>query len=168
MAVEDKFVDALVAAGKKGQPIKTGGAQVLSLAGNAEVAAADDDGSVYRLARVAANAIPLFAWIGADAITAGTDYDLGLYKPGVGGAVVDKDLLADGLDLSSGVAITANLNNGLTNLGGADPLAAMGKTLWALLGLSVPNRQDYDLALTANTVGSAAGTIAWRLFYALG
>ncbi len=170
MAVEDKFVNALtaVAVGKKAPPIATGGAQLLALAGTFEIAAADDDGSIYRLARVPANMIPLFGQIWSDAITSGTDWDLGLYKPGAGGAVVDKDLLADGVDLSSAIAITTFTNNALTNLGGADPRANVGKNLWELLGLTKAGRQDYDLALTANTVGSAAGTISWMLLYAIG
>jgi hypothetical protein len=165
MAVEDKFVNALVAAGKKAAAIFAGGANLKIIAWNFEVAAADSDASVYRVGRIQANAIPILSHVYADAITGGTDWDLGLYKPGVGGAVVDKDLLADGLDPASGEAITAPLN-GLTNLGGADPVGNFGKPLWELLGLSAPNRQDYDLAWTANTVGSGAGTMSGFLIYA--
>ena len=167
MAVEDKYINTELAAGKKGATSKVWGGQLLALTFNFEVAAADDDGSVYRLGRLPANAIPIKGEIFADAITSGTDWDLGLYKPGVGGAVVDKDLLADGLDIASGEAITAPLNL-LTNLGGADPVAAVGKKLWELRGLSAPERQDYDLALTANTVGSAAGTVSGILWYIIG
>jgi hypothetical protein len=167
MAVEDKFVNALTAAGKLASPHATGGAQLLCLVGSFEQAAADSNGSVYRLARLPANAIPVKAEIFADASIDGTDYDLGLYKPGVGGAVVDKDIFADGLDLASGEPISAPLD-GLANLGGADPIAALGKNLWELLGLTKPARGEYDLALTANVAGGAAGTIGWRLWYAIG
>lgn len=167
MAVIDAFQDALVAAGKKGNPAKISGAEILCLAQTFEMAAADDNGSVYRLARLSANAIPVKVEILNDATAGATDIDLGLYKPGVGGAVVDKDLLLDGGDLSAGHAITAPLD-GLTNLGGADPIAAVGKTLWELLGLSAPDRQDYDLAFTANAAASAAGTVSVRFYYLLG
>lgn len=167
MAVLDTFANSLVAAGKKAPPIATGGAQVLALSGRHTTAAGDDDGSVVRIARVPANAIFLIGNLYANAITSCTDVDLGLYKPGVGGAVVDKDLLADGLDPASGEAITAPLNL-LTNLGGADPEAAVGKQLWELLGLTKPARQDYDLALTFNTMGSGADVLSWFLLYALG
>lgn len=163
MAVEDKYVDADVEAGKKGSPIDTGGAPVLAFAGSEEIAAADDDGSIYRLARIPANAIPLKGEIWNDAITAGTDYDVGLYKPGVGGAAVDIDLLAAALDMSTGAAI-GSPKNGLAT---SPALDEIGKTLWELLGLSEPNRQDYDLALTANTVGSSAGTISWYFLFAV-
>lgn len=167
MAVLDTFANALTAAGKKAPPIATGGAQVLALAGRWTSAAGDDDASVVRIGRVPANAIPLIGNLYANAITGMTDVDLGLYKPGVGGAVVDKDLLADGLDPASGEAITAPLNL-LTNLGGSDPEAAVGKQLWELLGLTKPARQDYDLAFTFNTIGSGADTLSWFLLFALG
>lgn len=169
MAVEDKFVNALLAAGKKAPPVAGSGASLLFVGGTFEIAAADSDLSVYRLARLPANAIPVKFDLFSDAAVDATDVDAGLYKPGVGGAVVDKDLLADGISLGAGAAITVGgANAGLTNLGGADPLAAYGKTLWELLGLSAPNRQDYDLALTANTAGGAAGTVSWGFWYALG
>ena len=167
MAVQDKYTDASLEAGKKGPSAKVAGAQLLCLFFNFEVAAADDDASVFRLGRLPANAIPVKGEIFADALTSGTDWDLGLYKPGVGGAVVDKDLLADGLDIASGEAITAPLNL-LTNLGGADPVGNYGKKLWELLGLSAPGRNDYDLCLTANTIGSAAGTVSGNLWYIIG
>jgi hypothetical protein len=167
MAVEDKHVNSLVAAGKKAPAQNAGGAQLLCLTWAFEVAAADDDGSVYRLGRIPANAIPVKSEIFADTLTGLTDIDLGVYKPGVGGAVVDKDLFADGLDPAGGEAITAPLN-GLTNLGGADPVGNYGKNVWELLGLTAPSRQDYDLALTANTAGSGAGTISGNFWYLIG
>lgn len=167
MAVEDKFVNDLIAAGKKAPAAFGMGAQLLCIPFVFEVAAADSNASVYRIGRVPANAIPVKGEVYADASIDGTDFDFGLYKPGVGGAVVDKDLLADGLDLASGEAITAPLNI-LTNLGGADPIANVGKTLWELLGLTKPNRQDYDLAITANVAGGAAGTISGSFWYLIG
>lgn len=168
MAVLDKFANTLTAAGKKAPALNAGGAGMFVVAGSYEIAAADDDASVIRLARLAANAVPILGQIWCDALTSGTDWDLGLYKPGVGGAVVDKDLLADGVDLSSAIAITTFSNNALTNLGGADPRGSYSKQLWELLGLTKPARQDYDLALTANTIGSAAGTVSWFLIFAQG
>ena len=167
MAVEDKYIDASVAAGKKGNPGKVAGGKVLEITGTFEMAAADSDGSIYRLARLPANAIPVEATLFADAAVDATDVDLGLYHENLG-AVVDADLFADGLNLTAGIAITVNGNNGLTNLGGADPLAALGKKLWELLGLDAPTRGGYDLALTANTAGGAAGTVGYRFRYILG
>jgi len=167
MAVQDKFVNALAAAGKKTPPIAGSGAQLLCIAFAFEVAAADNNESVYRLGRLPANAIPIKSEIFADAAIDSTDADLGLYKPGVGGAVVDIDLFANGLDIASGEPVTAPLN-GLTDLGGADPIANQGKPIWELLGLTEPSRQDYDLAMTLRVAGGAAGTIAGNFWYALG
>lgn len=164
MAVEDKFVSALVAAGKKENPAKISGGNLLCIAFNFEVAAADSNESVYRVGKLPANAIPVKGEIFADGAIDGTDFDCGLYKPGVGGAVVEIDIFADGLDLASGEAITAPLNL-LTNLGGADPIASVGKKVWELLGLSTPTLQEYDLAITARVAGGAAGTISGFFWY---
>ena len=164
MAVFDKFADNYVHAGKKSSAIFTGGAGVFAIAGSDELAAADDDTSVLRLGRLPANAIPIMGCLHCDAITSMSDIDVGLYKPGESGAVVDKDILADGLDLNAGVAITTDANNALTALGPED----LGLTLWELLGLSAPNRGEYDLAITFNTIGSGAATIAWRFLFAAG
>lgn len=166
MAVQDKYISPNAAA-KKENPALFSGGRLLCVAFNFEVAAADDDGSVYRIGKLPANAIPVLCNIYSDVITSSSDWDLGLYKPGVSGAVVDKDIFMDGGDPSGGKAITAPLN-GLTNLGGADVVASIGKKLWELLGLSAPSIHEYDLALTANTVGSLAGTVSGVLWYIQG
>ena len=164
MAVQDKFIDDDVADGKKGNSALVSGGKILTVAFMFEQAAADSDTSVYRLARLPANAIPIKCEIYADAAIDGSDYDLGLYVPGVGGAAVDANLFADAIDLSAGVAVTAAANNGLHDL----PIEDVGQKLWELLDLSVPGRQDYDLCLTANTAGGAAGTISGFFQYILG
>lgn len=168
MAVLDKYASSLNVSGKKDAPIRTGGAEVVAIAGRYELAAGDDDASVVRIGRVSANYIPMSGVLQCDAITGMTSLSVGLYKPGVGGAVVDINLFVDAIDLNAGVAIATDAQNGLTNLGGADVVNSIGKQLWELLGLSAPNRQDYDLAITFNTIGSAAGTVAWRYLFALG
>jgi hypothetical protein len=168
MAVLDAYIDANLAAGKKGSRSKISGAPTLTIAQTFEVAAGDSNLSVWRLGILPANAIPVRCEIYCDASLGTSEFDLGLYKPGVGGAVVDRDLFMDGVDLTSGVAVTAGANNGLANLGGADPVAAQGKKLWELLGLSVPGRNDYDLALTGVVAGAAAGTISVVFEYIIG
>lgn len=151
MAVEDKYIDSNVENDKVTNAIHAHGSQMFALAQTFEVAAADDDGSVYRIfPGLEDTLVPLQIDILHDAITAGTDYDLGLYETD-SGVVVDKDILADGLDLSS-----AGSKDGLTTVDRAN----RAKALFELAGKTVANRKgSYDLALTANTVGSAAGTI---------
>jgi hypothetical protein len=166
MAVINDYVNsALVetSARKIVAPQNAQGGHVHKLVQTFEVAAGDDDGSVYRLFKeIPATAVLVSAQILNDAITGGTDYDLGLYKPGAGGDVVDKDVLADGEDLSS-----ANSRISPADGLGAVDLADVNKPLWQLSSApeggspyTVENKpQAFDIALTANTVGTGAGTI---------
>ena len=156
MAVEDKYVETQTAAEKLGKAALTQGAKPIIMVATEEIAAADDDGSVYRLFKsVPSNLIPVQIDILTDGITGGTDYDLGLYKVGVGGAAVDKDALMDGQTMAS--ALTRATGQGL-GLGIVD-VANVGKTLGELSAQTTVDT-SYDIALTANTVGTAAGTIS--------
>lgn len=155
MAVEDKYVETRTAAGKLAKSAYTVGAEIVALVATLETAAADDDGSVYRLFKsVPSNYIPLNITIATDGITGGTDYDLGLYKVGVGGAVVDKDVLMDGQTMASALTRATGSQLGLKDVNIAD----VGKTLGELSGQTTVDA-SYDIALTANTVGSGAATI---------
>lgn len=119
-----------------------------------EVAATDDDGSVYRLMPISANSIITDVKIGNDDITSGTSYDVGFYNV-EGGAVVDKDELGAALNLSSAHASGSELS-GIS----AVDVANRGKKVYELLGLTATTKAAaYDLCITANTVGTAAGTI---------
>lgn len=163
MAIVTAFVDAAVAAGKKGNPALVSGGKNLTISGTFEVAASDDDTSVYKLAKLPSNAIPIKCEIYNDAIAAGTDYDLGLYKEN--GDVEDKELFASALDMSSGAAL-GSPKDGLAT---EPALANFGKKIWELLGKALGSKEEgYVLALTANTVGSASGTISYRFEYSLG
>ncbi len=164
MAVEDKYVSADLIAGKLANPAYMQGAATLSLVATFEVAAADDDGSVYRIANLNPNLIPIDISINCDAITGGTDYDLGLYEPGVGGVVIDKDVFMDGTDISGGAAIGSEIN-GLS----AVAIENLYRKIYEHGGQSVTDYKDgYDLAFTANTVGTAAGTITTRATFIRG
>ena len=154
MAVVDKYADDNVEAGKKTSSLKTGsGIETVTLINVEAVAAADDDGSVYRiLADVPSSYIPVTICIHNDAITGGTDYDLGLYKTN-GGAVVDKDILADGISMASARTIATLNNAGMTTIA-LETLATLGT-----LSAQAEVDSAYDIAFTANTVGTAAGDI---------
>ena len=76
-----------------------------------EVAAADDDTSVYRLFRLPSNAKVTAIMVFNDAITGGTSYDVGLYRTAAdGGAAVDVDAFASAVDMSSARAAAGPLN----------------------------------------------------------
>ncbi len=130
--------------------------------GTVEVAAADDNNSVYRFARIPSGVRVHKIEILNDAITAGTDYNLGLHAPATdGGAAVDDNLWGDAIDMSSAriVPLDATFE--------ALDIANIEKRVWEALGLSEDPFLEYDVTLTGITVGSAAGTISVRVAYAV-
>jgi hypothetical protein len=156
MAVENKYVDSSFVAGKKAPAYTVGsGGDSFSLVATFEVAVADDDGSIYRIfPNVPANAILTELSIACDAITNGTDWDAGLYKTN-SGAVITKDVFMNGQTLASALTRATGHQLGL----GALNVDAVKSTLATLSGQTNPD-EAYDIALTANTVGSAAGTVS--------
>jgi len=168
MAVEDKYVDADLAAGKLGNPAQISGAELQATNFTFEVAAADDDGSIYRVCKsLNPNLIPIKFEINNDSITVGTDYDLGLYETSTDqgdGLVIDKDVFADGLDMSAAAA-NGSEKNGL----GAVAIENLPRKLSEHAGDTViTKKQGYDIAFTANTVGSSDGTISGRFYFIQG
>lgn len=165
MAVENKYVNTEIAAGSKPDNASLNeGDKLVLMQGTFEVAADDDDLSVYRIFKdINPNLIPVKFEVFNDVITSGSDYDIGFYETledGIGGAVIDKDALADGLDMSSGAAI-GSPKNGI----GAMLLEEVGSRLYELAGQTLlTKKKSYDIAITANTVGSIAGTISYRLW----
>ena len=165
MAVQDKYVNTELIAGKLAQNVEIRGSDTLTLVTSFEVAAADDDTSVFRIAQgLSPNLILTDVKVLNDAITAGDDWDLGLYEVGVSGTVIDKDCYADGLDLSSAHIHGAALD-GLVSLA----IENTSKMLFEVGGHTLATKKSgYDLALTANTVGTAAGTITVVATFAQG
>lgn len=169
MAVENKYINADVVAGKKAAAALISGSNLIVAIATFEVAAADSDGSVYRIFKsVNPHYIPVKIDVTNDAITSGTDYDLGLYKTtgsdGVAGAEIDKDIFADGMDLSSAHLRTAALD-GLVTVDAANST----KKIYEHAGDSLSSLDNgYDIALTANTVGSAAGTVTVVAYFVYG
>ena len=154
MAVVDKYVDADLEAGKKASALFSYGAETTTVRAIVEVDAGDDDGSIYRLfSGVPSSHVPISIEIYNTAITGGTNYDIGLYK-GNGGAAVDADVLADGFSVASLRNLSDANNLGIGNLA----LSDLGKSLGELSGQTDVDTA-YDIALTANTVGTASGTI---------
>lgn len=155
MAVEDKYVNANIVAGKKAESFATIGQKTITLVQTEEIAAADDDGSVYRFfANVPSTYIPVQIDIVCDAISGGTDYDLGLYKVD-SGAVIDADVLMDGQTLATALTRATGHQLGL----GVVDKANVTKTLGELSGQTDVD-SAYDICLTGNTVGTAAGTVS--------
>ena len=104
-----------------------------------------------------------------DAITGGTDFDFGFYKITDNdlGDPIDADILADGVDMSSA---RTTWNSALFWGSSSKDQATVKNKLWQDLGYSSitaareanPEGMVY-MVMTANTVGSAAGTISAKL-----
>lgn len=165
MAVLNKYVNADLEADKNAPAFQTYGDKSLVAIATFETAAADDDASIFRLFRnVPADLIPVKIEVTCDAITSGNDWDLGFYLPtigGVNGAVVDADKLASTLDLSSAIAQASALD-GLENVDISEVL----EPIYVLAGDTIDNHElGYDIALTANTIGSGVGTISVKAWF---
>lgn len=169
MAVENKYVDAELVAGNRANPSRTTPGSIWGTIVTFETEAANDDGSVFRLLKgLNPDLIPLEIEIINDAITGMTDVDLGLYETtgedGVDGPEVDKDVFLAGADIASGNA-AGSPQEGLANV----DLADRQKKIYELAGHTLGTRKpQYDIALTANTMGSGAATITVKFLFLQG
>lgn len=130
--------------------------------GYVEVAAADDDNSVYRFCRIPSNARISQLLIKNDAITGGTDYNVGFYDTAAnGGAVITggESAYADAIDLSSGRAVYTDLGQVIEENG--------EKRAWELTSLTADPKKDFDVCLKGITVGTGAGTVAVLVRYVI-
>lgn len=166
--------DSSIVAGLEATPSAVADAYQLygkqrSLVETLEIAAADNDGDTYTFFPVSLDARIDDLEIVNDAITGGTNYDFGFYKITDNdlGAVIDADILADGEDVSSANGTWTSI---LFNGSGALDQADATKQLWEVLGYASitaareanQTNQVYFVA-TANTVGSASGTLTVKL-----
>jgi hypothetical protein len=139
------------------------GAPVYVAIDKVAVAAADDDTSVFRFFRVRSD-IRIFSFkVFCDALTSGTDWDLGVYQTAAnGGAVVEVDVFADAQSLATAITTGTEIRfHDTTNA----PIQDVDMQLWEVLGLSSDPGIEYDICLTANTIGSAAGDVVLHMFY---
>ena len=168
MAVLNKYVNANVEAGKKAEAAFSEGAKTVTLIETMETAAADDDASVFRFFKsLNPDLIITECEMLSDAITGFTDAEIGFYEPteaGVLGAAIDIDALMGSTDINAGNA-RGSERNCLTAVDVAD----VKKRIWELAGdTQATKRRGYDIALTANTIGSGVGTISLRIVLAQG
>lgn len=124
-----------------------------------EIASADDNGSVYRVARLHSSWRLSEVLRFNDTLTSAADFDVGFYETTEnGGAAVDKDLLADGISIATA-----------SNAGVRDHFSTIDKnkaekTVWEMIATTVTTitadpKKYYDLAYTGTTMGAAAGTL---------
>jgi hypothetical protein len=154
MAVEDKYVESNAASGDKTSS-KLGLGVVKDNRVAFEVAAADDDGSVYRAFKaVPVDVVITKLLLSNDAITAATDYEIGFYETDTGDAI-DIDILLGTTDISAGTTDTSGL--GAVDI--ANRALSIKDLIDTVVGAGTVTYPTVDVAITANTVGSTAGTI---------
>jgi len=144
----------------KATGIHISGGRIYEKVGTVEIAAADDNASVFRFMRVHSSwrisSIELFN----DAIASGSAFDCGLYQTAEnGGAAVDADCYATDVSLTSARTTPTDLRFE------AMDIANIEKRVFEDGGLTSDPGRWYDLCLTADTIGTAAGTVSLRVRY---
>jgi len=170
MAVENKYVRARIEAGKNDDAPYVNGAEYVGMIASEELAAGDDAASVYRFFKgLTPNLIPVDIKIYVDdAVVGATDCDIGLYEQTDDGGVgieIDKDVFADGIDLTPAGGA---LRGGDAQVGGDEyidgmktvDIADLTKKLYEHAGHDVTDyTQGYDLCLTVVSDTTTGGTV---------
>lgn len=160
MAVRNAYVQADIVLGKKAAAAHSCGAETVKTIVTFETLVADDLLSKYRIIKgINPDARITDIKIYNDAIAGADDVDIGFYETlddnGGGGAEIDKNVLADDLDLSGANPINSP-EFGMEDLDVAD----LGKTVYEICGhTQATKKRSYDLVLTCNSEPTAAGTI---------
>lgn len=118
-----------------------------------ETAATYAIGDVVRICRLPVSVVIAELDVLHDAITGGSDVDIGFYEAGDDGAVIDKDILTDGDNLT-----VAGSADGLQTVDKANRAKTIKELIEAVSGSDF-NKPEVDLAFTFNSDVSAAGTI---------
>ena len=120
------------------------------------IANGDSAGSRHYLAKIPSSAIIMpQSTLYHEGVTGCNDYDIGVEKDG---AIIDADVLADGLDISAAGTKSVVATSGATG--------SIGKRLWELLGLAVDPAVEYDIVGTMKAAATAAKMIEAVIYYA--
>jgi hypothetical protein len=141
--------------------VKTSHGRLHEKVATLEIAAADSNDHEYRMCRMHSSwrisEITRFN----DAITSGTDFNVGLFDIAEnGGAVVNENLFADAISLASG-SVTGVSE--MYESGGGIGVEDIEQALWEMLGLSSDPGKWYDLTYKGVAVGSGSGTLSVRV-----
>lgn len=135
--------------------VRVDGAKTRTILATVEIAAADEDLSVYRLCRLKSHWIVKSIRKFNDTITGGTDFNVGLLDTAEnGGAAVDDNVYGDAVSLA-----TADLV-GTEIAFEARGIELIGQKVFEDAGLTTDPGKEYDLAFSAVTVGTASGTLS--------
>lgn len=140
--------------------ITVAGSDSLFVLARATITNGNSSGSIYRIAEVPSNFVPVGGEVTCAALTGLDDVDLGLYETAEhGGAVISVNALADALDVTSALAPGAGLSP-IENIA----IANQGKALYSLASDVSSERQAYTLAITINKNAAATGDIVVKLW----
>ena len=134
------------------------------------IVAADDDADVLRFFRVRSCDSIKSLQVRTSGIAGFTDADVGLHTIGTNGAAVDADLYGDALTLATEAPATPHVVATAAYLEGRSLLApsTVNNAVWEDLGLSADPVLEYDVTITANTIGAATGTVSLTMLYTAG
>jgi len=128
-----------------------------------EIAAGDDNNSVFRMARVHSSWRISQLTVFCDAVTCGTSFSLGLYRTAEdGGAVVNVNCYADAAALTSASLVGTEM---LFEAGSDKAVEHLVQSVWQDAGLTADPGVWYDIAFIGLAVGTSASTISLRTRY---
>jgi len=155
MAVVDKTTYKKSSANIPVDAIAATGADMLTIVARATITTGDSTTSIFRIAEVPSNYVPVAGEITCAALTGLDDVDLGLYENTEnGGAVIDVDAYLDGGDLTAALARGSGLP-----ATSAISLANQSSANYILASDVSSERQTYTLALTINKDCAAGGDV---------
>ncbi|GAF92585.1 unnamed protein product, partial [marine sediment metagenome] len=158
----DQYVDTARQNGLPARAHESSGCDLRLRTITFETLTADDINDIRRLFTVGAHEIPVRCDIVCDSISGASDIDLGLYRPGVGGVVVDADALMDGTNISGGLAWDSETNGlaalGLDERGVKSFFDIANDVLTTDVIGHLPN-DSYDVVMVYNSEVAGAGTI---------
>lgn len=137
--------------------------KVVECVGYVEVAAADDNDSIYRMVRIPSNAKISAVFLKHDAVADGTDFNIGLYDTAAkGGAVITtgESAIADAVNLTSARTVWTEISTAIS------PEESETRA-WGITGLTADPDKDFDVCLKGIAVGTGAGTVALKVQYVL-
>lgn len=157
MAVETRYMDADIEAGKKGNSAKSSGAGVRKFVAKEEVVSGASANSIYKFgADIGGNVIITSIKLSHDAFGSGALANIGIYKRGTFTAK-DADVFGAGIDLSS----AGKEVDGMEQL----DINSYDSKLWELSGDSL-DEGSYDLGIILTNVGATgAGTLVLEVEY---
>jgi hypothetical protein len=145
--------------GTKNPTTATEGAAFISSA-TVSVAAADDNDSLYFVLPVFSSWSIKHIWTRCDAITSGSDYNVGLFTTAATPVVVSENCYADAIDLSTAIdklPIDASFE--------ARNITGVNNKVWQDAGLTTDPQVWYYLTFKGVAVGSAQGDISVTVHY---